>query len=113
MGKKNKSDSNIVYSTNPGFFEGGEEEEQESLPPQQQNLKVWLDRKQRKGKVVTLIKGFMGNEEDLNDLAKLLKTKCGAGGSAKDGEIIVQGDMRDKVLEILLKEGYKAKAAGG
>jgi translation initiation factor 1 len=112
MGKKNKPGGSIVYSTNPDFFDAIEEE-QASLPPQQQNLKVWLDRKQRKGKVVTLIKGFTGKEEDLNHLAKLLKTKCGAGGSAKDGEIIVQGDMRDKVLEILLKEGYKAKAAGG
>jgi translation initiation factor 1 len=113
MGKKNKPGGNIVYSTNPDFFDGIEEEQQASLPPQQQNLKVWLDRKQRKGKVVTLVKGFMGNDEDLNDLAKLLKTKCGAGGSAKEGEIIIQGDMRDKVLEILVKEGFKAKSAGG
>lgn len=113
MGKKIKTTGSIVYSTNPGFFDNDDEEQDASLPPQQQNLKVWLDRKQRKGKVVTLVKGFIGNEEALNDLAKLLKTKCGAGGAAKDGEIIVQGDMRDKVLEILMKEGYKAKAAGG
>lgn len=104
----------VVYSTNPDFqFETIENEATQTLPPQQQNLKVWLDRKQRKGKVVTLIEGFDGSEDDLNSLAKLLKTKCGVGGSAKDGEIIIQGDVREKVMVILAAEGYKAKKAGG
>jgi translation initiation factor 1 len=113
MGKKNKSSSDIVYSTNPDFINEDEDLQIETLPPEQQNLRVWLDRKQRKGKVVTLIKGFIGNEDGLDRLAKSLKTKCGVGGSAKDGEIVLQGAMREKVLEILSKEGYKAKAAGG
>jgi translation initiation factor 1 len=115
MNKKWKSiTGDVVYSTNPDFqFETNENEATQTLPPQQQNLKVWLDRKQRKGKVVTLIEGFTGSDDDLNNLAKLLKTKCGVGGSAKDGEIIIQGDVREKVMAILVAEGYKAKKAGG
>lgn len=114
MTKSKKSIGDIVYSTNPDFLKKNESEDaMETISPQQQNLRVWLDRKQRKGKVVTLITGFVGSEDDLNDLAKLLKTKCGVGGSAKDGEIIIQGEVRNKVMEILSKEGYKAKMAGG
>ncbi len=113
MAKKKKLSGDIVYSTDPNFYEHTEEEHTETLPPAQQDLRVWLDRKQRKGKVVTLIKGFVGSDDDLEQLAKLLKTKCGTGGTAKEGEIIIQGDVRAKVLEILSKEGYKAKSAGG
>lgn len=110
---KNKP-TGIVYSTNPDFkFEFDHEEKQETLPPQQQDLRVWIDRKQRGGKQVTLITGFIGASEDLDSLAKTLKTKCGTGGTAKDGEIIIQGDVREKVMDYLAKNGYKAKKAGG
>lgn len=116
MAKKfRKIKGDVVYSTDPDFEYDydGNDAEQETLPPHQQNLKVWLDRKMRKGKVVTLVKGFTGKEDDLAALAKLLKTKCGTGGSSKNGEIIIQGEMRDKVLDILTSEGYNAKKAGG
>jgi len=116
MGKKfKKIKGDVVYSTDPDFEYdfAGDNDTPETLPPQQQNLKVWLDRKMRKGKTVTLVKDFVGGDDDLAALAKLLKTKCGTGGSAKDGQIIIQGDMRDKVLDVLASEGYKAKKAGG
>jgi len=114
MSRNKKIKGNIIYSTDPDFsYDYGHDEQEETLSPGRQDLRVWLDRKQRKGKVVTLIRGFSGRDEDLKVLAKLLKTKCGAGGSAKDGEIIIQGDFRDKVLDILRKEGYNAKKAGG
>lgn len=115
MGKKQKRLSDgIVYSTNPDFKTEEEfKENAASLPPSQQDLRIWLDKKQRAGKAVTLVTGFAGSESDLQDLAKILKTRCGVGGSAKDGEILVQGDHRDKVLQILLSLGYKAKKAGG
>ncbi|MDE5710816.1 MAG: translation initiation factor [Bacteroides sp.] len=108
--KKNdwKERLNIVYSTNPDYnYETNEEKEEETtLPPAQHRLRVHLDRKNRGGKVVTLVTGFVGTEDDLKDLGKLLKSKCGGGGSAKEGEIIVQGDFKQKVLELLKKEGY-------
>lgn len=103
----------MVYSTNPDFqFETSEQPEAETLPPSQQDLRVWLDRKHRAGKVATLVKGFVGRDEDLQTLGKLLKSKCGVGGSAKEGEILIQGDHRDRVVELLLKEGYRCKKAG-
>ena len=103
----------MVYSTDPNFkFDTEQEAEAELLPPQQQRLRVWLDRKQRGGKVVTLVKGFVGPEDALQDLGRMLKTKCGVGGSAKDGEILIQGDHRDRVVELLTKAGYGCKKAG-
>ena len=103
----------MVYSTNPDFeYDTGEEPEAETLPPARQNLRVWLDRKQRAGKVVTLVRGFVGRDDDLQELARLLKTRCGVGGAAKEGEIIIQGDHRDRIVEILLETGYRCKRAG-
>ena len=109
-----KTKRNIVYSTNPNYeYEFDEDEIMETLPPQQQILKVMIDKKQRKGKAVTLVAGFVGSNDDLKDLGKLLKSKCGVGGSVKDGEILIQGDHRDKIIEILSKENYKIKRVGG
>lgn len=108
-----KSRLNVVYSTNPDFvYESEDEEEVETLDKEKQNLRVYLDRSHRNGKTVTLVKGFTGTEDDLKELAKVLKTKCGVGGSVKDGEIIIQGDFRTKVVDILLKEGYKKSKTG-
>ncbi len=101
---------NVVYSTNPDFnYQYEEEEEQTTLPPEKQNLRVTLDSKQRAGKTVTLIDGFIGTEEDLKDLAKLLKNKCGVGGSVKEGQIIIQGAFKDKVLALLHDNHYRAR----
>jgi translation initiation factor 1 len=98
---------NVVYSTNPDFnYETSREEEAATLPPQQQKLRVSLDRKNRGGKTVTLITGFIGSEDDLKALGKLLKSSCGVGGTAKDGEIIIQGDFKQRVLDLLIAKGY-------
>ncbi len=98
----------LVYSTDPNFKpEVGGNEEEETMVPAQQKLKVRLDTKRRAGKAVTLVEGFIGTTSDIEDLGKKLKTFCGTGGSVKDGEIIIQGDNRDKVLQWLLKNGYK------
>jgi len=108
MSKKKLSFDGIVFSTNPEFKTDKEEQEiTETVSPAQQKLRVRLDTKHRAGKAVTLITGFVGKEEDLESLGKQLKNYCGTGGSVKDAEIIVQGDQRDKVLQWLLKNGYK------
>ncbi|MFN2456929.1 MAG: translation initiation factor [Chitinophagaceae bacterium] len=109
MGKKNVTDEHgFVYSTDPNFnYVNEERESTETLPPQEQRLKIKLETKHRGGKIVTLVQGFTGKEEDLQQFAKQLKNFCGTGGSAKDGEILIQGDSREKVLQWLVKNGYK------
>ena len=100
----------VVYSTNPDFkYEQEAEPEEETLPPSKQRLVVTIDRRCRAGKQVTLVTGFKGSEDDLKELGRTLKVKCGVGGTAKDGEITIQGDLRDKVTEILVSMGYNAK----
>jgi translation initiation factor 1 len=107
MSKKNKPDTRgFVYSTDPNFSFEEEQSNPETLPPAQQKLKVRLDTKHRVGKAVTLIEGFAGKNDDLEELGKKLKSFCGTGGSAKEGEIIVQGDQREKVIQWLRKNGY-------
>lgn len=115
MGKNKKNRRGIVFSTNPDFeYQYEENEEQEEIPANQQKLRVMIDRKQRKGKEVTLVTGFVGPDDKLKDLAKFLKSKCGVGGSVKDGEIIIQGNHRDKVIDLLMDKGYThTKKAGG
>ena len=115
MAKKNdwKKRDGIVYSTESDFsFSYHSEQEAETLPPQQQNLKVSLDKSGRAGKQVTLVSGFVGTSADLEILAKLIKSKCGVGGSAKEGQVLIQGDVRDKVVQVLQTQGYKAKRSG-
>ena len=108
--QQSKNRVNIVYSTNQDFqYQYDQPTEDETLLPARQNLRVMLDKKNRGGKLVTLITGFIGSQDDLSTLAKELKSKCGVGGSAKDGEILVQGDFRDKVLQLLQQKGYKVK----
>ncbi|MDE5639127.1 MAG: translation initiation factor [Odoribacter sp.] len=100
---------NVVYSTNPDFnYQYEEKEQQDTLPAEKQNLRVTLDSKQRAGKTVTLVDGFVGKEEDLKELAKLLKNKCGVGGSVKEGQIIIQGAFKDKILTLLHDNNYHA-----
>jgi translation initiation factor 1 len=117
MGKKSKKNRiGVVYSTNENYDydhdDGGEE--MEDLAPNQQKLRVMIDRKQRKGKDVTLVTGFVGSEDSLKELGKYLKQKCGVGGSAKNGEMIIQGNQRDKVVTLLKEKGYtQTKASGG
>ncbi|WP_294079911.1 translation initiation factor [Proteiniphilum sp. UBA5384] len=97
----------IVYSTNPDYHYQEEEQEKKSTQPKEkQLLRISLDKRNRKGKAVTLVTGFIGSDDDLEELGRILKTKCGVGGSAKEGEIIIQGDHREKLLAILQKEGY-------
>ncbi|PRY49173.1 translation initiation factor 1 (eIF-1/SUI1) [Arcticibacter pallidicorallinus] len=111
---KRSNINGVVFSTDPDFeYTYETDQEEDTLPPSQQDLRVQLDKKQRGGKAVTLITGFRGTAQDLQDLGKKLKSKCGAGGSAKNGEIIVQGDFREKILEYLKSEGYKVKKSGG
>ncbi|MEN9346881.1 MAG: hypothetical protein RLZZ77_392 [Bacteroidota bacterium] len=102
----------LVFSTNPNAMNNSEPEPEESLAPGQQDLRVWLEKNHRGGKIATVIKGFVGNADDLEDLGKKLKTKCGTGGSAKEGEIIIQGDHRDKIVGFLTQWGYRCKKAG-
>lgn len=112
MSKKKSNNGGLVYSTNPEFKLEQEEEEIATPSASGQELKVWLERKGG-GKVVTVVKGFIGKEKDLEDLARMLKSKCGVGGGAKDGDILIQGDHREKVITLLQQQGYRAKKAGG
>jgi len=111
---KRKNKTGIVYSTNPDFhYAYDTEKEPETLAPGKQDLRVMLDSRNRKGKRVTLISGFSGKEDDLQKLGRDLKTICGSGGTAKEGEILIQGDFRDKVMDYLSEKGYKVKKSGG
>ena len=106
MSKKQRA-VGVVYSTNPDYqYKYDEEPEAETLEPQQQKLRVRIERNHRGGKVVTLVTGFVGTDDDLQQLARTLKSRCGVGGSAKDGEIIIQGELKEKVVDTLLKQGY-------
>lgn len=115
MSKKIKNSVNVVYSTNPNFiYQTDEVNEAETISSNLQALYVSIDRKQRAGKEVTLVEGFIGKEDDLKELGKLLKSKCGVGGTIKEGEILIQGNFKDKIFDLLIKEGYsKTKKKGG
>ncbi len=111
---KNKNQyGGVVYSTNPNFSFVNEDDNTDTLEPSKQDLRIWLEKGGRGGKIASVVKGFIGKPDDLDALAKKIKTSCGTGGSSKDGEIIIQGDHRDKILDILTKAGFKAKKAGG
>lgn len=104
----------VVYSTSSDFnYQHNENEEEQTLPPSKQDLRIMLDKKQRKGKSVTLVIGFVGTQEALKELGKNLKSKCGVGGTVKEGQIIIQGDFRSRIIELLKIEGYKVKQVGG
>ena len=112
--KSRKNRTGIVYSTDPEYEYSYDGESGDiTLPPEEQDLRVMLDRKSRGGKQVTLVTGFIGTDEDLKDLAKYLKTKCGVGGSSKNTEIVIQGNHKEKILALLLDKGYQAKISGG
>ena len=113
MTKKGKNREGIVYSTDSNFEYKYREEEMNTLPSKQQHLEIWIDKKHRAGKTCVLIKGFIGKKEDIKSLAKILKSKCGVGGSVKEGEILIQGHVRDKVIQILQKLRYNTKKIGG
>jgi translation initiation factor 1 len=113
MNKKPRNRMNVVYSTNKRYsYETNEKNEEATLPPARQQLKVFLDRLGG-GKMVSRITGFVGTTPDLEELAKMLKHKCGTGGNSKDGAILIQGDKRNQIIAILSKDGYKIKLAGG
>jgi len=112
--KKINSFDGLVFSTNPDQqLNHDQDDDQDTLSAKHQQLRVQLDKKQRGGKAVTLITGFVGNSDDLKELGKLLKSKCGVGGTVKDGEILIQGDFRKKILDLLIEKGYKTKQIGG
>jgi translation initiation factor 1 len=111
MGRKDRN-TRMVYSTNQDLDFEEKQDAMETLLPEKQNLIIRLDKKQRRGKQVTLINGFAGNDDDLKKLGKMLKSKCGVGGSAKNGEIIIQGDFREKIEQLLTGLGYRCKIAG-
>ena len=114
MSKRNKKKRiDVVYSTNPDFNYDADDETVESLSPEDQMLNVHLEKKARGGKTAVLVKGFVGSDEDLKELGKILKSKCGVGGSSKNGEIIIQGDVREKVMDTLNQLGYRTKRVGG
>ena len=115
MSKKNKKFINVVYSTNPEFnYESEESDQTETLPSGEQKLYVYLDRKQRAGKEVTVVEGFVGSEEDLKNLGKELKVKCGVGGAVKEDLILIQGNFKDKIFDHLISKGYSStKKRGG
>jgi translation initiation factor 1 len=111
---KKKNVSGVVYSTDPGFqYSYDQASYPDTLPPQQQELRIFLEKKHRGGKTACIIKGFIGKPSDMEELGKSLKIQCGTGGAVKEGDIIIQGDHRDKILQLLIAKGYKAKKAGG